>query len=111
MADLYVLLLEKIHSGEPLAHGRNGFYFGEDGEYVIYDLAKAVSEALYSKGKSKSATPTALTEDEVAKYFPSSAVLGTNSRCKAERSRAIGWSPKNGGLELFLASVKDEVPN
>ena len=111
VADLYVLLLEGIHSGKPLAHGRNGFYFGEDGEYVLYDLAKAVSEALYGKGKSKSATPTTLNEDEMAKYFPGTMFPGSNSRCKAERSRAIGWSPKNGGLELFLASVKDEVPS
>ena len=110
MADLYILLFEKIQSGEPLAHGRHGFYFGENGEYVNYDLAKAVSEALYSRGKSKSATPTTLTEDEMAKYYPGTMFFGANSRCKAERSRAVGWNPKKGDSE-FLASVKDEVPN
>jgi len=110
VADLYFLLLEGIHSGKPLAHGRNGFYFGENGEYVNYDLSKAVSEALYSKGKVKSTTPTAFTEDEMAKYYPGTLFFGANSRCKAERSRAIGWNPKKGDPE-FLASVKEEVPN
>ena len=76
---------------------------------MLYDLAKAVSEALYNKGRSKSATPTALTGDEMTKYYPGTMFFGGNSRCKGERSRAIGWNPKKGDPD-FLASVEEEVP-
>ena len=77
---------------------------------MLYDLAKAVSEALYNKGKSKGATPTALTGDEMTKYHLGSVIFGSNSRCKGERSRVIGWNPKKGDPD-FLASVEEEVPN
>ena len=107
VADLYILLLEQILSGKPLAHGRNGFYFGENGEYTAYDLCKVISEVLYDQGKSKSATPTTFTEDEMAN-LPGISFFGSNSRCKAERSRAIGWNPKKGDAD-FLPSVKSEV--
>ena len=106
-ADLYILLLEQILSGKPLAHGRNGLYFGENGDYPAYDLCKVISEVLYNKGKSKSPTPTTFTKDEMAD-LSGIAFFGSNSRCKAERSRAIGWNPKKGDAD-FLPSVKGEV--
>jgi hypothetical protein len=42
------------------------------------------------------------------KYFPNGTSLGTNSRCKAERARKLGWKPKKVTQDM-LASVKDEI--
>lgn len=39
------------------------------GEYMLYDVAKAYSQALYDLGKGKSADPTTYSADEVQKYF------------------------------------------
>jgi len=37
-----------------------------------------------------------------------STYLGTNSRCKGNRSRSIGWKPKKTKAD-FLASIRPEV--
>ncbi|RDB25814.1 Uncharacterized protein C2A9.02 [Hypsizygus marmoreus] len=108
ITDLYILLFDYILSHKPLAHGRQGFYFGENGEYTVYELAKAISEALYHQGKAKSSKPSSFTEEEIKEYFPNGTMFGTNSRCKAERARSLGWHPRKGHHD-FLASVKAEI--
>lgn len=108
VTDLYMLLFDHVYSQKPVAHGRHGFYFGENGEYTMHDIMTAISQELYDQGKSKSPTPTSFTEEETAKYFPRGTMLGTNSRCKAERSRRLGWEP-NKGYQDLLASIKGEI--
>ncbi|TFK99908.1 NAD-P-binding protein [Pterulicium gracile] len=85
------------------AHGREGYYFGENGHYLTYDLCKAVAVELAARGIGHD-TPTAFTEEEYKKDFIIS-VVGTNARCKASRAKALGWNPKYGNEDLF-ASVK-----
>jgi len=108
VADLYVLIFSKLLEGTPIGHGREGYYFGENGEHTLYDVAKAIGQAMVELGKAKSAEPTTFTKEELDKYFGGSDYMGTNSRCRAERSRAIGWKPVKLTKDM-LASIKPEM--
>jgi predicted enzyme related to lactoylglutathione lyase len=69
VVDFYQIVFDATLSDPNLPHGREGYYFAENGEYKLYDLAKAYSQALYDVGKGKSPDPTSFTADEVQKYF------------------------------------------
>ncbi|KAJ7101336.1 NAD-binding protein [Mycena belliarum] len=107
-ADLYIKLYDAIVADEATGHGRNGFYFAANGEQEFYPLVKAIGTALVALGKSTSAEPTTFTQAELDKYFGGSAVLGTNSRCRATRSLSLGWKPVKSPGDM-LESVKPEV--
>lgn len=112
VADIYVILFDLIISPKPSqtpAHGRWGFYFGENGEHTLYNVGQAIAEALFDLGRGKSPNPTTFTAEEITKFFPTgTASLGSNSRCKAERARRLGWRPKKVTHDM-LASIKDEI--
>jgi nucleoside-diphosphate-sugar epimerase len=107
VADLYINLYDAICSDPDTGHGRNGYYFGENGEHSMYEVGKAIGEALVSFGKGTNVEPSTFTEEELEKYF-GGGWLGCNSRCKATHSRAIGWKPTKT-LKDFLESIKGEV--
>jgi hypothetical protein len=70
VADLYLVLYDSIKTNpQGTGHGREGFYFGESGEHSLYQVGKAVSEALVAIGRGQSAEPTTFTQDETNKYF------------------------------------------
>ena len=69
VADLYVVLYNSIVSNPATGHGREGIYFGENGEHTGYDVCKALGEALKAIGKVDNAEPTTLTKEEIDKYF------------------------------------------
>jgi hypothetical protein len=69
VAEFYRILFDAILSDPNLPHGRDGYYIAENGEYRLYDLAKAYSQALYDLGKGKSPEPTPFTAEEAEKYF------------------------------------------
>ncbi|KAF9468157.1 NAD(P)-binding protein [Collybia nuda] len=111
VAELYILLFDQIHSQKAThspAHGRFGFYFGENGEHSMYEVAETIARLLYDIGKGDSPHPTTFTTEEMKKYFPSGTSLGTNSRCKSDRARALGWKPRKGTSDM-LASIKGEL--
>ena len=56
-------MYDGILSGKA-GHGREGLYFGEGGEHLLYDVSKAVAQALFELGKGKSPEPTKFTEEE-----------------------------------------------
>ncbi|RDB25572.1 Uncharacterized protein C2A9.02 [Hypsizygus marmoreus] len=108
IADLYIVLLDAILAKNPAAtHGREGFYFGENGEHSLYQISEAIAKVLVEIGKGKSPVPTSFTTEEINKYF-GAPYLGTNSRCRANHSRAIGWKPVKTTADM-LASIKPEV--
>ncbi|KAG6830660.1 hypothetical protein H0H92_015557 [Tricholoma furcatifolium] len=95
VADLYLVLYDAIFTaGSNVGHGREGIYFGENGEHSWYDLSAEISKVLVKIGRSTSDKPTTFTKDEMQRYFGGYDYFGTNSRCRANRSRAIGWKPK-----------------
>ena len=70
--DLFIILWDAVVSNpEKIGHGRDGFYFGENGEHLWYDISKAIGKALVKRGISKSDEPTPFTTEELVKYFGS----------------------------------------
>ncbi|KAI0696906.1 NAD-P-binding protein [Cytidiella melzeri] len=97
-ADFFIILYDAILSNpEKVGHGRDGFYFGINGEHTWYDLSKAIGKVLVKLGLSDSDEPTTFTDEELPKYFGSEAIgnyYGTNSRGQANHSKSLGWQPK-----------------
>ncbi|KAI0327641.1 NAD-P-binding protein [Cubamyces sp. BRFM 1775] len=113
VADLYVLLLDAVlRDPTTVGHGWEGFYFGENGEHSWYEVQRAIGEALVRRGISEDPEPTPFTMEELVKYFGSEAVgryySGSNARCRAERSRSIGWKPRYTTADM-LKSVESEM--
>lgn len=70
--DLFIVLYDAIvNNPDKIGHGRDGFYFGENGEHLWYDISKAIGKALVKRGISKSDEPTTFTKEELVKYFGS----------------------------------------
>jgi|ERR1700722_6677214 len=109
VADLYMTVFDAVDSSDPPGHGRSGYYFAENGEHTMYEVGKAIAQALFDLGKGESGVPTTFSEDEIRKYFPEgSGTLGTNSRCRGQRCRQIGWKPVRNTLDM-LASIRLEI--
>ncbi|OBZ72502.1 Uncharacterized protein C2A9.02 [Grifola frondosa] len=110
-ADLYIVLFNSILANpDTTGHGREGFYFAENGEHTWYDISKTVSKVLAEHGIGTD-EPTTFSTEELIKYFGSEDFGnygGTNSRCRADRSRSIGWKPTKTKADM-LASIKPEV--
>jgi len=104
LADLYLLLFNTILTDPNTPHGREGYYFGESDEHTLYEVGKAIGEALVELGKSDNPEPSSFTKEE-QKGLPD---VDSNSRCRATRSRSIGWKPVKTKKD-FLESIKPEV--
>lgn len=71
-ADFFIILYDAINSKpEAVGHGRDGYYIGENGDFVWHDFAKAVGKALVRRGLSESDEPTTFTTEEIVEYFGS----------------------------------------
>ncbi|GBE86890.1 NAD(P)-binding protein [Sparassis latifolia] len=112
VADLYIVLYDAIVvSPEKVGHGREGYYFAESGEHTWVDISRAIGAALVKLGITTSAEPTTFTTEELIKYFGSEAAgnySGSNSRCRANRGRALGWKPVHSTADM-IASIKPEI--
>ncbi|KAF8578200.1 NAD(P)-binding protein [Ramaria rubella] len=89
------------------ATGREGYYFGETGEYTHYDVARELARTLHARGIG-TAEPTPFSAEDMSKYWGGSYYVGTNSRCRAERTRQLGWKSVHKEEE-FLQSIGPEV--
>lgn len=69
VADIYILVLDAILAGKNPGHGREGIYFGENGEHTLYEVAKAIAEALVAQGLSDSPEPTTFSKEDLDKYL------------------------------------------
>jgi len=67
-ADLYITIYNSVRNPST-GHGREGYYFAENGEYSQYEVAKAISEAMFEFGKGAALEPTTFTADEL-KHTP-----------------------------------------
>jgi len=110
LAELYILLLDAVldNDVEDLGHGRSGYYFAENGEHQMIEIGRRIAEDLCSMGKGRSPVPHSFDSKEMAKYFPNGTSLGTNSRCRADRSRRAGWEPTLSTDDM-LDSIRDEI--
>lgn len=67
---MYIILFNKIReNADAVPHGREGYFFGASGEHNLYDVGKAVAEALYALGKGQGTEPTTFTKEEIDEYF------------------------------------------
>ena len=69
MADLYTVLYDSIVANPATGHGREGIYFGVNGEHNLYDVSKVIGETLVAIGKADDPEPTTFTKEEIDKYF------------------------------------------
>ncbi|KZP06728.1 NAD(P)-binding protein, partial [Athelia psychrophila] len=107
-ADLYIVLLDSIFSDPHAAtSGREGYYIAENGEFDLYDIAKAIGVAAQGLGLIKDSEPTSFTDEELQAQ-PKLLFFGTHCHCRADRSRSIGWAPVKTTAGFF-ASVRPEV--
>ena len=89
---------------DKIGHGREGFYFGENGEHTFYDVVKIIAESLVALGKITNPEPLSFTDEEIQRYFQGSTIMGSTSRVRANRSKAIGWRPTRTTKDM-LASI------
>jgi hypothetical protein len=121
VADLFKLIVDSVifHSvdgnkpsihSSAFSHGLSGFYFAENGEHTLYAVSEAIGKAMVDLGKAKNATPTTFTDDETQRLFPPGTIafLNSNARCRADRSKAVGWKSKKTTKDM-LVSIKEEV--
>jgi hypothetical protein len=99
--------------------------------YLRFALAQSIGRVLVNLKLAKDTEPTTFSQEELDKYYdgvsrimvshlelatddPACALFnqsyyaGTNSRCRADHSRSIGWRPKKTAHDFF-ASVEEEV--
>lgn len=106
--DLFIILLDAVLTKQDTGHGTNGYYFGESGEHSLYDVGKAIAEVLVDLGIGQSREPTTFTKEEIDRYFRGRSSMGSNSRCRANHSRSLGWNPQKSTADM-LASIRAEV--
>lgn len=112
VGSFYYILFDAIVSGKNPASGRLGFYFLENGKYNQRDAVKAIGKALHARGKLASPEAVQLTEadlggqgDDFTRYVQN---MGSNSRATGDRSRSLGWAPRQT-TEEFYASIQADV--
>ena len=80
VGDLYMVIFDAVTKDKPTAgHGREGFYFAENGEHSWYSISKQISLVLAAKGIAANDEPTTLTADELVKYWGSEVTLRFDS--------------------------------
>ncbi|KAH9834476.1 uncharacterized protein C8Q71DRAFT_143689 [Rhodofomes roseus] len=112
VADLYIVLFDSITANpDGVGHGWEGFYFGENGEHTWYDISKEIARTSVELGVGGTDEPTSFTDEELIKYWgsvDSGNYSGTNSRCRADRGRSIGWEPKYTTKDM-ITSIKPTI--
>ena len=93
VVDLYLLALERAPAGL--------FAFAENGESAFRDMAQAIGRAL-GLGDAQS-MPSEAAE---ARWGRPTAIfsLGSNSRVRAKRARALGWTPRHTSAEEWITT-------
>jgi hypothetical protein len=69
VAELYIIIFKTAIAHPDSGHGREGYYFAENGEHSLYEVGKRIAETLVELGKGKSVDPTTYSDEELAKYF------------------------------------------
>ncbi|KAI0342702.1 NAD(P)-binding protein, partial [Trametopsis cervina] len=112
LADLFIVLYDAItENAQAVSHGREGYYFAENGEHRWYEISKEISRVLFSMGISQYDEPSAFTTQELVKYFGSEERgygYGASSRCLAKRARQYGWKPVKSTHDM-IKSIEEEV--
>ncbi|KIW24957.1 uncharacterized protein PV07_10633 [Cladophialophora immunda] len=107
----YLTLLHWLEQTDASKVLENPYFFCENGqEFAWRDAVAQVGKALHAAGRIKSPEPKSIPESDFDDLFGkyTAWVVGSNSRSRANRLRALGWEPKEKGLMASLA--EDEIP-
>lgn len=109
LGDFFALLLQKALEGKASV-GKEGFYFCESGEHQLKDVVAKVGEVLYKRKLISQAEPVQWTTEEVNEHLGQYGwlAIASNSRCKSDRARALGWKPTGTRGSVF-DSIEAEV--
>lgn len=95
MADFYLILFNAaLEKRENIPHGREGFYYSENGEHTWYDLCKTITKELHAKGASKTHEPTTFTDEELIKAIGnlvSTSNVRSRRKIYLQRFDNAGW--------------------
>lgn len=97
VARLYCTIVERALAGDDIGHGREGFYFGENGEHTMLHIAKAIGADLEDMGLADTADPSTFTKTELDKYFGGVSAQRCNRTAACahlELTRSICNSPR-----------------
>jgi len=96
LEDAYLLLMDKLIEGKA-DHGKEGFYFAENGEVSMEEVTNRIARILKSKNRVADESVKPLTQDVMIGGFGADRDVeltwGGNSRAKGERLRKLGWKP------------------
>lgn len=69
---MYVQMLDALlNTPEKVSHGREGFFFGENGELVTGEIVKAIAKALFSLGRISSPELVQQSPEELGRLYGS----------------------------------------
>ncbi|OAP58163.1 hypothetical protein AYL99_07253 [Fonsecaea erecta] len=107
----YLTLLHWLEQTDASKVLENPYFFCENGrEFAWKDAVAQIAKALHAAGRLKSPEPKSIPESDFDDLFGkyTAWVVGSNSRSRANRLRALGWEPKE--KDLMASLVEDEVP-
>jgi len=114
LANLYVLLVEKIIAGKELPTGKKGILFSATGRFSWFELAQGIANAFFDLKAIKTKEPVSVDLSTASERwgFPEFMVemaLASNSRTKSDVSRELGWVPQKTDDDFkrhFIAEAK-----
>ncbi|KAI0661779.1 NAD-P-binding protein [Cubamyces menziesii] len=113
LADLYIRLLDAIlEDPEKVSHGREGYFFADNGELSMREVLPSIADSLFALGRVSTRELVPYAPGEAGQYLVNEVLAGflfTHSRTKGERARReLGWAPKHTAQD-FLDGLRGEV--
>lgn len=73
VCDLYMVIYDAVvrDGSENVDHGAKGYYFGENGEHLWYDVSKGIAQGMIELGLTTNPEPTSFTAQELEKHWGS----------------------------------------
>ena len=110
LAEAYDVLTEEALklNGVRSSWGKEGYYFVESAEHRWKDIVAGLAKIAHQKGAIKSAGVEKLSVEDAIAVHPWAPLLwGGNCRSRADRIRALGWSPSARKIEEYLPEMVD----
>ncbi|KFY19132.1 hypothetical protein V493_08120 [Pseudogymnoascus sp. VKM F-4281 (FW-2241)] len=101
-----LFVIDEILEGEQsrLEYGDSGYYWVESFEVSLMDRAKAIGERLFKEGKIGTPDVELKTLEEVTSKWSAymGYLIGSSSRIRADRLKALGWKPLDFDWKLLV---------
>jgi nucleoside-diphosphate-sugar epimerase len=107
LADFYMILFDTLlkvdlATREKLVN-KFGYYFCENGELTIKDIANKIEDCLFKHKIVPFSEASGISHEDIYGHY---GFTEYNSRSRAERARKLGWKPKGAPL---LDTISEEV--